>query len=116
MTDRQLKITRWTARIGALIVLIGGLPFYFGYGNPLPFVNPDNSLGDNAWLTAFPIMFLGLALGLRWERLGGWLVLGPICLGLMISLIDRGEVPGHMFVPLLIGGLFLLAGGRSKTD
>jgi hypothetical protein len=31
--------------------MIFALPFYFGYGNPLPFINQDYTLWDNYWLT-----------------------------------------------------------------
>jgi hypothetical protein len=44
LNGKQLKIVRWSARIIALAVILLVLPFYFGYGNPLPFINPDYSL------------------------------------------------------------------------
>jgi hypothetical protein len=49
LTKKRLKIIKWTTRILALAILLFGLPFYFGYGNPLPFINPDYGLLDNVW-------------------------------------------------------------------
>jgi hypothetical protein len=45
---RVYRILKWTSRISATAVLMFGLPFYFGYGNPLPFTNPQYSLYDNS--------------------------------------------------------------------
>lgn len=70
----QIKVVKWIARISALLLLLMVLPFYFGYGNPLPFVDPTYTLAENIGLTAFPIILLGLALGWRYEKLGE---LGP---------------------------------------
>lgn len=44
INEKELKIIKWTARIIALAVLLLGLPFYFGYRNPLPFANPENGI------------------------------------------------------------------------
>ena len=55
----------------ASAILLLGLPFYFGYGNP-SLCHPDNSLLDNIWLTTFPLMFIGLAIGWKYEKLGGY--------------------------------------------
>jgi hypothetical protein len=53
LSEKQLNLIRWSTRIIALIVLLIGLLFYFGYGNPLPFANPKNTLFDNIWLSTF---------------------------------------------------------------
>lgn len=108
--DKPLKIMKWTARIIAVGVIAFGLPFYFGYGNPLPFINPDYTLWDNMWLTVFPIMFIGLAVGLRLEKAGGYLVTIAVGLGLLMGLIIQGELVIHMFVPLAAGVLYLIVG------
>ena len=114
LSPRQIKIIRWTARGLALAMLLFGLPFYFGYGNPLPFIDPSYSTWDNLWLSVFPLMFLGLALGWFWPRLGGYLVVIPVGLGLVLGLVAQGELVAHMLVPLLVGGLYLLAGYGEK--
>lgn len=110
------KILKWTARGLALAILLFGLPFYFGYGNPLPFINPDYTLWDNLWLSVFPLMFLGLILGWFLPRAGGWLVVGSLTLGLLLGVILEGELVIHMLVPLLAGALFLVAGYAKKKE
>lgn len=101
---------KWSARILALAILLFGLPFYFGYGNPLPFIDPNYTLWDNLWLSVFPLMFLGLALGLFFQRVGGYLIVIPVALGLIFGLISQGEIVWHMIVPLACGALFLAVG------
>ncbi|MCA9485519.1 MAG: hypothetical protein KC506_01605 [Nanoarchaeota archaeon] len=108
---KGLNVTKWIARILAVAIIIFALPFYFGYGNPLPFANPENSAFDNIWLSAFPIVFIGLALGWKYEKIGGYLVIVPIILASIIGFTIRGEgVPGPMFVPLVVGVLYLVVG------
>jgi hypothetical protein len=114
LTQKQLKTTRWTARIIALAVILFGLPFYFGYGNPLPFINPDYTLWDNTWLTVFPLIFIGLGLGWKYEKAGGYLVTVPLVSGLLIGLIIEGEIVFFMLVPLISGILYLMAGYNKK--
>ena len=77
----QNKILKWTTRILALAVLLFGLPFYFGYGNLLPFINPDYTVWDNTWLSIFPVMFIGLAVGWKYEKIGGFLITVPLFIG-----------------------------------
>jgi hypothetical protein len=114
LTTKKLKILRWTARILAVATLLFGLPFYFGYGNPLPFINPEYTLWDNMWLSIFPLMFLGLALGWKFEKTGGYLISIPLVIGLLAGLIMQGEFIGFMCVPLVIGILYLIAGYSKK--
>jgi len=49
--------------------LVLGLPFYSGYGNPLPFVNPDYTWIENFGLALVPFVFIGLALGWKYKKL-----------------------------------------------
>ena len=105
---KHFKILKWSARILALAIILFGLPFYFGYGNPLPFINPDYGLWDNMWLTIFPIMFIGLGLGWKCEKIGGYLVSVPLVIGLVTGLIIEKELVFHMLVPLIAGILYLV--------
>jgi hypothetical protein len=104
------KVVKWSARILALAIMLFGLPFYLGYGNPLPFVNPEYTPWDNLWLTIFPLMFLGLALGWKYEKLGGYLVTISVGIGLISGLVLEGEFIFFMLVPLVAGLLYLAAG------
>jgi hypothetical protein len=109
------KLVKWTARITALAILLFGLPFYFGYGNPLPFINPEYTFWDNTWLTIFPLMFIGLGLGWRYQRIGGYLIIIPISIGLLLGLILEAELISHILVPLIPGILYLVAGYSKKA-
>ena len=99
-----MKALLWTARILAAAILVFGLPFYFGYGNPLPFANPENSGLDNLWLGIFPLVFLGLAAGWRWPRLGGAVVVVAIAVGQLAP----------MLAPLIPGLLYLFGRAPGK--
>ena len=109
--QKHIGKIRWTARILAALILLLGLPFYFGYGNPLPFANPENSFFDNMWLMAFPIMFIGLAVGWKYEKIAGYMVVIPILLAFISGLaVLREGFPGPMSIPLVTGLLYLLVG------
>ena len=110
LTNQKLKILKWTTRILSLIVLLFGLPFYFGYGNPLPFINPDYTLWDNVWLSIFPIIFIGLALGWKYEKIAGYLIMIPLALGMLLALITWEDFAVVMFVPLALGVMYLVVG------
>ena len=101
----------------ALAILGFGLPFYFGYGNPLPFAKPGYTIWDNVWLTIFPLMFIGLALGWRYEKAGGYLAALSLAAGLLFGLAVERELVVHMLIPLLTGILFIVAGhGRTGSS
>lgn len=112
LTKKQTKTAKWSARIISLIVLIIGLPFYFGYGNPLPFINPEYTLWDNTWLTIFPLMFIGLGLGWKYEKIGGYLTTIPLLYGILFSLVVEKELIWFMLIPLLSGILYIVVGHR----
>lgn len=108
--EGSYKILKWVTRILATAIIIFGLPFYFGYGNPLPFINPGYTIWDNTWLTVFPIMFIGLGLGWKWPKIGGSLIVISILSGFIIGLIVRGDISKHMLVPFTVGILYIIVG------
>jgi hypothetical protein len=110
LDKRGYRILKWTTRIFATAIIIFGLPFYFGYGNPLPFINPEYSIWDNTWLTIFPLMFIGLGLGWKWPKIGGLLITIPILIGFIIGVNIRGGMSVHMFVPFIVGILYIILG------
>ena len=107
-----MKILKWTTKILASLVLLLGLPFYFGYGNPLPFINSTYSLHDNLWLTIFPLMFIGLIIGWKNKKLGGYLITIPLLIGFIVSIIIQTNFAIHMLIPFTIGILYLIIGNK----
>ena len=107
MTDKTVKLIKWIARIASILVIFLGLPFYFGYGNPIPFINQDYTFFDNLWLSIFPIMFIGLVVGWKNEKIGGYLITIPVFIGLFLSFVIQGEMLSMMLFPLIVGILYL---------
>ena len=97
-----------------MCIILFGLPFYFGYGNPLPFINPNYKFNDNLWLSIFPLVFIGLALGWKNEKIGGLLITIPILLGFILSITIGEGLGGPMIVPFIIGILYLIVGYKNK--
>lgn len=114
LSKRQHLILSWTAKILAAAILLFSLPFYFGYGNPLPFINPNYTLWDNTWLTVFPLMFIGLGLGLKHEKLGGWLIVTSLSIGFVLGFIAEKNITPHMLIPLFVGVLYLASAYTEK--
>jgi len=114
MNYKKLKIMQWITRVLSVGVIAFGIPFYLGYGNPLPFLDPNYTIWDNIWLTVFPIMFIGLAIGIIFEKLGGFLITIPVGFGLIAGLFMYGELVIYMLVPLIIGVLLLIIGYKKN--
>jgi hypothetical protein len=110
LDKEQVKVMRWFARIMALAIILFGLPFYFGYGNPLPFVNPDYSLWENVALAMMPLIFIGLALGWKYEKIGGYLIVIPMIIGFLVGIATEASFSSNMLFPIIPGALYLLIG------
>lgn len=108
--SKKLKIVKWVNRIFAILVLAFALPFYFGYGNPLPLIDTSYTLWDNVWLTIFPFVFLGLFIGLRYEKIGGYLVVIPLTVGIIFGIVVSKELIWFMLIPEIIGLIYLTLG------
>jgi len=104
---KQLNILKWFARIVSLVILLLGLPFYFGYGNPLPFADPDYSLWKNIVLVMYPLIFIGLALGWKYEKIGGYLVIVPTITGFLVKMLTQANFSTNMLFALIPGVLYL---------
>jgi len=110
MNQKDIKTIKWAVRIIALLIILGGLPFYFGYGNPLPFANQEYTLYDNLWLTVFPLMFIGLALGLKYEKVGGYLLVVSSLIGIITVIISGKGSGTQTLAALAVGILYLIVG------
>jgi len=115
LTNKTLNIIRWTARIIALLTLLVGVPLYFAYGNPFPFADSNYDFFDNLWRAVFPLMFIGLALGWKYEKIGGYLVIIGILTRFIVSIIITEGLSLHMSIPLIAGILYLILGYNKNT-
>ncbi|MFA7676325.1 MAG: hypothetical protein WCY28_02890, partial [Candidatus Shapirobacteria bacterium] len=105
-----MKIIKWTARILALCILIFALPFYFGYGNPLPFIRPNYSVWENVALFIMPLVFIGLVLGWKYPKFGGWLVVIGVIIGFFVGLLTKANLSVNLAIPIIPGILYLING------
>jgi thiamine transporter ThiT len=105
-----MKIIKWTARISALILLGIALPFYFGYGNPLPFINPEYTLWENVSLSMIPLIFFGLVLGWMRPKIGGLIIVLPVAIGFVVGLLTGANFSPNLLAPIIPGVLYLLEG------
>ncbi len=110
LEKEQMGVVRWFARIVAVLILVAGLPFYFGYGNPLPFINPDYSVWENIVLSMYPLIFIGLALGWWREKIGGYLIVVPLAIAFLVGLVTEADFMINMLFPVIPGILYLVAG------
>jgi hypothetical protein len=115
LDKEQIKVMRWFARIASLVIILFGLPFYFGYGNPLPFANSDYSIWDNIILAMYPLIFIGLALGWKYEKIGGYLVVFPAILGFILGLATEADFMINMLFPIIPGALYLILAYAKKN-
>lgn len=106
--------TGWIARITGTAIVVLFLPFYFGYGNPLPFLNPEYTAHDNAWLTAFPFIFIGLILGWWYPRIGGYMVVLAILAAQTVTFLTGYGLVVPMVAPLIVGILFIVSAGQKN--
>jgi hypothetical protein len=110
-----MKIIKWAGRVISLCILIFALPFYFGYGNPLPFVKPSYSLWENIALFMMPLVFIGLALGWKYPKIAGWLVIIPIVIGIVVGFLTEANLSINLALPIFPGILYLMYGYRKRS-
>ncbi|MFA5386520.1 MAG: hypothetical protein WC297_02575 [Candidatus Paceibacterota bacterium] len=108
-----MKVIKWSARILSLCILIFALPFYFGYGNPLPFAKSYYSLWENIALVMMPLVFIGLALGWKYPKVGGFLVVIPVAIGFAVGLLTEANLSINLLAPLIPGILYLIDGHKN---
>ena len=115
VSTKLKKWLQWIARISGTLIVVFFLPFYFGYGNPFPFLKPEYTLYDNVWLSVFPFVFIGLMLGWRYPRIGGYMVVLAILAAQTVTFLTGYGPVLHMLVPLFVGVLFIVSAGN-KSD
>ena len=110
-----MKTIKWIGRILALGILIFALPFYFGYGNPLPFAKSNYSIWENVALAMMPLVFIGLALGWKYPKVAGWLIVGAIAIGFIVGLLTEANLSINLAVPIIPGILYLVYGYKKQA-
>lgn len=110
-----MKTIKWFARILALCILVFALPFYFGCGNSLPFAKSDYSLWENVALFMMPLVFIGLALGWRYPKAGGWLIVISITIGFVVGFLTEANFSVNWVVPFIPGMLYLIDGYKKQS-
>ena len=66
-------------------------------------------------MAVFVVVFLGLILGWKWEKLGGWLVVGGMALFYLLDFAFSSTFPrGPSFALIALPGLLFLLAGYSK--
>lgn len=108
-----MKIIKWTARILALCILLFALPFYFGYGNPLPFINSNYSLWENITLTLMPLVFISLALGWKYPKIAGWIITASIIISFALGFLTDANLSINLMIPIIPGILYLIDGYKN---
>ncbi len=116
MNQRKLNVIKRFARIFSLLILLVGIPLYCGYGNPLPFASSEYDFFDNLWRTIFPLMFIGLILGWKYEKIGGYLIIIAILTRFVVSIIIEEGISIHLSIPIIIGILYLIVGYKKYSE
>ncbi len=102
--DRLQSVTKILATI--LFILI--IPFYFGYGLPIP--NLNLSFVENLWLTIFPVFISGLLIGWKWEKLAGYMITIPILIGVVSTFCINEDPSIALILPFTVGIMYLVCG------
>lgn len=108
-------VIKWLPRVLSLGLLLFTLPFYFGYGNPLPFINPGYSWWENLALSVMPLIFIALALGWKYPKISGFFIVSAMLLVLILGFLGDANLDLSLAVPLIPGSLYLLSGYCRKV-
>lgn len=114
ISKMQMCILKWVVKLFSVFVLLFSCFFYFFFDNPFIFsfkdVPKDMLLYAVFWLIGAPIMFIGQIVGLKWEKIGGFLIVIPISLYIVSSYAINQSFVNLLFFPLIIGCFYLYFG------
>ena len=119
MNQKTTRIIRWIARIWASLVAALIAVIFVGHAAEDgigPFFNL--TLRDSIMMVAFVTTWAGLILGWKWERLGGYLIIGGMAAFYLFDYFLSGTFPrGSFFLVIAFPGvLYLLASLTKSTD
>ena len=120
MNQKLIKIIRWVARVWA--ALMAAFILFMAVGDaamegPGPLF--QLTFRESLQMGAFIIVFVGLILAWKWEKLGGWMIIAGMAAFYMLDYAFSGNFPrGPFFLIIATPGiLFLICFyGKSKTD
>jgi len=104
------QILRWIARVWA--ALMTALIMFIFIGDALadgigPIFNL--TVREILMMVAFLTVFVGLILAWKWERLGGWLIVGGMVAFYIIDFVSSGTFPrGGTFLMIALPGILYL--------
>jgi hypothetical protein len=104
---RDIKVLQWASLVLSVIILGIGIPFYLGYGSPIPFTQNEYTFFDNMWLIVMPIVFLFTFIGLKRKRVSGIILISVTIIAQILSIMIEKDVILVMLMPILLGVLNL---------
>lgn len=116
MNQKTIQIIRLVARILAAI-MTAFIAFMLVGNTVSDGIGPlfKLTLRESLMMAAFVVVFLGLILGWKWEKLGGWLVVGGMAFFYLMDFAFSGTLPrGPFFALIALPGLLFLWTGYSQ--
>jgi len=116
MNQKIIQIVRWVARVLAAL-MAAFIAFMFAGNAVTDGIGPlfKMTLRELLMMAAFVAVFLGLILGWKREKLGGWLVVVGMVLFYMFDFAFSGNIPrGPFFALIALPGILFMLAGYSK--
>ena len=118
MNQKIIQVIRWIARVLAAL-MVAFIAFMFVGNAATDGIGPlfDMNAREILMMVSFVVVFLGLILGWKREKLGGWLVVGGMVLFYLFDFTFSGTFPRGPFFPMIAlpGILFLFSGYSPKS-
>ena len=101
---------RWIARIWAAVMAAFILFMFYGDAVMAGIVPIFQlTFRESLLLAAFVIVFIGLILAWKWERLGGWMIVGGMAAFNFLDFAFSGDFPrGPFFLIIATPGILFL--------
>ena len=120
MNPKTRKVIRWIGRIWAA-VMAAFILFMFIGDAVMDGIDPLFHLvfRESLMMAAFVIVFIGLILAWKWERLGGWMIVGGMTAFYILDFAFSGDFPrGPFFLIIALPGILFLISfyASNKTE
>jgi hypothetical protein len=120
MNTKMRNTLRWIARI--LAALMAAMILFIFIGDAAADgIGPISHLTfrEMLMMAAFLIVFVGLVLAWKWERLGGWMIVGGMLAFYLLDFAFSGTFPrGATFLIIALPGILFLISyyASNKTE